>query len=532
MSRHRSPRGRRGNATSVIELRASLPEPRKSDSESRASTTGARASSTGAHALVEEPEAGAPGSRTAAPRTTAPRTAAPRTPAPLFDADAAVPAPRSALLDSGPALFRPSALDLETTRIVEPITSVFDDEPEDAEEKVEQEPAKKPGRRRAESHRRRRAPATARRPRGLVIGLVTAAVVAMLVGGTSLVRAGKFGALTPDSGASDPAAQAAPTIAPPPPPPATPPTPDPAAQQAQEQERAKQQAEAAKKQKEAAAAADPAQSVMSMANCSKRVSDGSSLSQAIASASPGQKICAVGNMGGSRLQISRSGTANAPITVIGDGSTVVKGITVNASNVVVGGFSAVGAQAPGIEMTGNNITMRNNKVGHTTGGDYDGMRFFGNNLKILNNTISDINPGGTSAHADCMQTFQNDTPSSKNVVIDGNRCQNIDNMCLMAEGPGDIGDGGAGQGESSNWQYTNNYCDNRASQALMIEAIQNMTVRGNQIVGKIDKAFAFDVGATGAKVFGNKIGPGIGYEVGMDSTSRKGYQGPAVGGGP
>lgn len=500
MSRHSSPRGRRGSTTSVLDLCASLAE-----AESRAQQARASASA-----------GSAGGVKTSDGRRTA---------APLFAPEAVVPAPRSALLDSGPALLRPSALDLETTRIVEPVESLLEDEEPPAADSARRRAADAPPRVRV------RATVRGGRPRGLVVGLVTAAVVALVVGGTSLVKAGKLGALHPDSGASEPAVQAHPAQPPRPPLAAPPPrTPDKPAPHAQEP--AKQRPEEAKKKQEAAVASDPAQGVLSLANCTKRVGDGSSLNQAVASASPGQKICAIGNVGGGRLEITRSGTANAPITVVGNGSTVVKGITVKASNVVVAGFSAVGAQAPGIEMTGNNITMRNNKVDHPTGGDYDGMRFFGNNLKILNNTISNINPSGTHAHADCMQTFQSGTPSSKNVVISGNRCQNIANMCLMAEGPGDLGDGGEGQGESSNWQYTDNFCDNRASQALMIEAVQNVTVRGNQVVGKIDKAFAFDVGSTGAKVLGNKIGPGIGYVVGMDDTSRKGYQGPAVGGGP
>lgn len=271
---------------------------------------------------------------------------------------------------------------------------------------------------------------------------------------------------------------------------------------------------------------------LAQTDCAKRASDAAGLSRALATAAPGDRICATGSMGASRLQVTRSGTAASPIVLIGDGNTTVKGITVEASHVVVDGFNSVGGKAPGILMEGNNITMQNNKVSRPTGGDYDGLRFFGNNLKILNNRISDIDPGGSGAHADCMQTFQNDTPSSKNVVISGNRCERVDNMCLMAEGPGDLGDGGAGEGESSNWTFSNNYCDTNASQALMIEAVQNVTVTGNNIVGKVDKAFAFDIGSTGAKVASNKIAPGIGYEVGMDSSSRKGYQGPAVGGGP
>ncbi|MBO0851065.1 MAG: hypothetical protein J2P20_16505, partial [Pseudonocardia sp.] len=241
-----------------------------------------------------------------------------RTAAALFEPEAAVPAPRSALLDSGPALFRPSALDLETTRIVEPVDSLFSPHSsEEPGEEAQTPPADGSRRRRAaDAPRRRRAQGTARggRPRGLVVALVTAAVVALVVGGTSLVKAGKLGALNPDSGTSQPAVQARPAQ-PPQPPLAAPPPPTPDQAALQERERAKQQAEDAKKKQEAAAASDPAQAVLSLANCTKRVGDGPSLSQAIASASPGQKICAIGNMGGSRLEITRSGTANAPITV-------------------------------------------------------------------------------------------------------------------------------------------------------------------------------------------------------------------------
>jgi hypothetical protein len=317
-----------------------------------------------------------------------------------------------------------------------------------------------------------------------------------------------------------------PDLAPPP----TLPTTDPAAEA---RDRAKKQADAAKKaaQNAGAGAGD---SVLSLANCTKRVGDGASLQQALAAAAPGQKICAVGNMGGSRLQVNRSGTPGNPITVIGNGSTPVKGITVDASNVVVGGFTAVNPQAPGIELSGNNITVRNNTVKHPTGGDYDGLRFFGSNLKILNNTITDISPDGSGAHADCMQTYATDaqSPASQNVLIDGNKCERIDNQCLIAEGPNSSAGDGSGQGRSANITFTDNLCDVSASQALQIDDVQGVKVTGNTITGKPDKAFSFQNKATGAVVAANKIAAGIGYQVGMDSSSQSGYQGPSVGGEP
>jgi hypothetical protein len=275
----------------------------------------------------------------------------------------------------------------------------------------------------------------------------------------------------------------------------------------------------------------PGAGTPNQSGCTKQVTDSAGLSQAISSASPGDRICITGDLGSIRLEISKGGSEQAPLVIIGNGRVAVKGITVSASNVVVDGFQVLGAEAPGIEITGNNITVRNNTVKHPTGGDFDGLRFFGNNLKILHNTISDItNTGG--AHADCMQTFTNGEPSSENVLIDGNRCENIDNQCLMAEGPGDVGDGGGGDGTSANWIWSNNICNFGASQGVMIEAVQNVTIRNNLFNGKGDKAIGLDIGSTGAKVSANVVAAGIGHEIGMDETSKKNYQGPTPQGGP
>jgi hypothetical protein len=272
-------------------------------------------------------------------------------------------------------------------------------------------------------------------------------------------------------------------------------------------------------------AATPAQD-----NCSKQV-DGSGLSQAVAAASPGERICVTGDIP-DRLEVKKSGTEQAPIQIIGNGQSVVKGITVDASHVLVEGFQVLDAKAPGIQVTGDDITVRNNTVKRPTGDDYDGLRFFGNNIKILHNTISDINPGSTDAHADCMQTFTSDRPSSEDVVIDGNKCEKIKNICVMAEGPGDVGDGGGGDGTSANWTISNNYCEFGASQGIMIEAVQNVTIKNNEFAGNADKAIGLDIGSTGATVSANLLDDGVKADVGMDTTSKKGYQGPQPQGGP
>jgi Right handed beta helix region len=244
------------------------------------------------------------------------------------------------------------------------------------------------------------------------------------------------------------------------------------------------------------------------------------------SAKPGETICVKGNvLAGSQLNITASGTARAPITITGEGDTPVKGIRVNASSVVVQGFTVIGAAAPGVQLKGNNLTLQSTKIDHPTGGDYDGIRFFGDNIKILHNHIVNItNTGG--AHADCMQTFATTTPTSRNVLISGNRCEKIDNQCLIAQGPHSKAGDGSGRGESSGLTFTNNYCDAHASQAVHIDDFQNATVMSNDIQGTVRKAFNLINRSTGAKLSCNKLGPGVETEAIIDRSSRSGYQGP------
>ena len=131
-----------------------------------------------------------------------------------------------------------------------------------------------------------------------------------------------------------------------------------------------------------------------------------------------------------------------------------------------------------------------------------------------------------------MQTFTSGGgPPTNHLVINANRCDKIDNQCVMAEGPGDKGDGGGGPGASTDWLISNNYCDFGAGQALMIEAIQNVTIRNNEFKGSADKAIGLDINSTGAKVSANKL-VGIKAAVGMSEDSRQGYQGPEPQGGP
>jgi hypothetical protein len=274
-------------------------------------------------------------------------------------------------------------------------------------------------------------------------------------------------------------------------------------------------------------------------DCSVRVTDVVALRSALRSVAPGGRVCAVGDLRGSRLEVFRSGTAQQPIEVIGDGRTAVDGVTIKADHVVVKGFSVIDGKAPGIWMKGTDITVENNTVRHPIGDDYDGLRFFGDDLKIVHNTIGDISPDSTDAHADCMQSFatgpKSRTPNSGNVnrvLIDGNRCERIDNQCLIVEGPFSSAGDGSGIGRSSDITFSNNYCDAHASQAVWMDDVRNVTLKNNDVQRGVQKAFALTNNSVGATVSGNKIAPQIENEISMDDTSEIDYHGPTPQGSP
>ncbi|WP_394843837.1 right-handed parallel beta-helix repeat-containing protein [Pendulispora brunnea] len=249
-------------------------------------------------------------------------------------------------------------------------------------------------------------------------------------------------------------------------------------------------------------------------------------------AQPGDVVCEGGQLLAkakrSRLKITKGGTTDKPIVYNGEGADV-DGITVEANNVVVQNYTMVKPKAPGIWAEGDNITLQNNTITNPVNGDGDGIRFFGKNIKILHNTVR-----GTSnkyGHADCMQTYASDTPASEDILIEANRCEKIDNMCLMAEGPND-GEGD-GQGHSHHFTLRNNFCETlKASQAIMMEDIQYATITDNEFAASPTKAIGLAIKSTNATVSGNTVSPDIEYEVGIDKSSRKGYSGPQPGGPP
>jgi hypothetical protein len=244
---------------------------------------------------------------------------------------------------------------------------------------------------------------------------------------------------------------------------------------------------------------------------------------------PGDVICISGELDRA-LKITVGGTAAAPIVYAGDGDTEVPGIRIEADYVVVRGFVSDGADSTGIWSSGTGVTIQDNIITQVrwTGEDVDGIRFFGDGARILRNTVTDLE--GTEdvgdSHVDCIQSFATSQPGSSDVVIQGNRCEEIEAQCLMAEGPG-VKDG-SGEGVSRGWVFDANYCDSYATaQSVAIVDIQDVTISNNEMVGKANKAFALGKDSTGVTVRGNIVGPDYEREVGFDDPSAQvGYQGP------
>ncbi|WP_084212115.1 right-handed parallel beta-helix repeat-containing protein [Pseudonocardia acaciae] len=268
-------------------------------------------------------------------------------------------------------------------------------------------------------------------------------------------------------------------------------------------------------------------------HCTRTADTTETMAAALAKARPGDRICLLGDLHHKRLVLNTSGTRKRPIELVGDGRTIVKGITVEASNVRISGLNAVRPRAPGVYLRGNNITLENTTVLSPRGDDGDGIRFFGSYITIRQNTIRDTSHL-LGAHADCMQTFATDDKhiASEHLKVTRNRCERISNICLIAEGPNPLAGDGSGQGRSADFTFSDNYCENHASEATEIDDVHQVEITHNEIHGRKPMAWSFQNNATGAVVSSNTIDPAITYEVGMDESSKVGYFGPPVGGKP
>jgi hypothetical protein len=112
-----------------------------------------------------------------------------------------------------------------------------------------------------------------------------------------------------------------------------------------------------------------ARSVEPTGDCTTEVTDSAGLRQALDGAQAGDRICISGDLGSVMLEIGKGGSEQAPLAVIGNGKTAVKGIRVNADDVVVDGFQVLGGPGLGVEVTGNGVTLRHNTVKQSAGGD-------------------------------------------------------------------------------------------------------------------------------------------------------------------
>jgi hypothetical protein len=76
---------------------------------------------------------------------------------------------------------------------------------------------------------------------------------------------------------------------------------------------------------------------------------------------PGDMICYSRKLA-DRLEITRGGTPEAPITYAGGGSTTVPGIRIETDHVIVQGFISDGADSTGIWASGDGVTIQDNVI--------------------------------------------------------------------------------------------------------------------------------------------------------------------------
>lgn len=303
--------------------------------------------------------------------------------------------------------------------------------------------------------------------------------------------------------------------------------------------------------------------------CADPVTTPAEATEALESAQPGVTICFGGNeLLATDLLLTRSGTAEKPITLYGN-QTTVRSVTVQAGHVAVDTFTTRYGQ--GIVLEGDGLTARdntvfdavengiscevctgatleNNTVRRADGSgiiaegdrnsllgndisesvmrqenDADGIRFFGTGLRIAGNTVHDISDDGypDPPHTDCFQTYDNGRPPTVDVSIVDNMCTDVDHQCLIATAE-ESGIGGV-VGRSRKIQFHQNRCEVEGSQALLIRWFPELDVRGNEIGGPhLERGISVLDGSINAAVFHNRfLGGAPFFEV--DDSSRPGF---------
>lgn len=291
---------------------------------------------------------------------------------------------------------------------------------------------------------------------------------------------------------------------------------------------------------------------------------------ALDEAQGGSTVCVTADLLDADLRLERSGTEDAPIRLLGDGATVrsltvedeehvvVEGfVVVDGDGIVLSGRSLVvrgnevrgaeldgiscerpcadvtvegntveGTDGSGILVEGERITVEGNTVSGSVrreSGDADGIRFFGTGIRILGNTVQDIKDDGYAdpPHTDCFQTYDNSRPPTVGALIAGNVCRNVDHQCLIAtaEEAGTAGE----VGRSRDIEFTGNVCDVEGSQAVLVQWIPGVVVRGNTLTGPaLDRGAIFLDGSTGAEFSDNEVPAGlVPYQ--LDEESEDGF---------
>lgn len=293
---------------------------------------------------------------------------------------------------------------------------------------------------------------------------------------------------------------------------------------------------------------------------------------ALAGAPAGATVCLTGDdLRATDLVVTASGTAGRPVVVRALGAVVVRSVEVDADHVVVEGLTTeggtglvlagtgitvrgnavrdavqdgisceqrcrdvlvedntvTGADGSGIIVEGERITVRGNAVSGSVmraANDADGIRFFGTGITVAGNTVSDIKDDGYDGeppHTDCFQTYDNSRPPTVGAVVTGNVCRNVDHQCLIATAEESGEDGVVGR--SRGIEFTGNVCDVEGSQAVLVQWIPDVLVRGNTFTGPdLYRAAIFLDGSTGAGFYDNTVPDGVaGYQ--LDGESNAGF---------
>jgi parallel beta-helix repeat protein len=290
----------------------------------------------------------------------------------------------------------------------------------------------------------------------------------------------------------------------------------------------------------------------------------------ITAAAAGDTLCFIGvDLADVDLTMARSGTADAPITLVSDGVTTIHQLHIIADHIFLQGFTIVGggelllegtgivaqkntvrdtvrggiicasctdstiesntvthATTAGIAISGQRITVRENLVSATVpadDGDADGVRFFGNGHRILSNVIENI-PARGAAHPDCFETFDTGHPATFDVEIVGNACQHVAENCLVATGD-ERGNGDAPPGARS-ITFIGNTCATEGDQGVYLRRWAEVDLRKNTFSGpNLKRGILISAASTGCTARDNTINGNV-PAVQIDDSSRPGFNNP------